>query len=50
MKWFYRHIPHFKGINTYDERDLHLNNWWHYLFDYYGALDREAELRAEIGK
>ncbi len=50
MKWFYRHIPHFEGINTYDERDLHLNNWWHYLFDYYGALEKEAALRAEIGK
>ena len=50
MKWFYRHIPHFKGINTFDEDDLHLNNWWHYLFDYYGALDYEAELRAQIGK
>ena len=50
MKWFYSHIPHFKGINTYDPRDLHLNNWWHYLFDYYGALEYEAELRAQIGK
>ena len=50
MKWFYRHVPHFKGINTFDEDDLHLNNWWHYLFDYYGALEYEAGLRAEIGK
>ena len=50
MKWFYSHVPHFKGINTYDEGDLHLNNWWHYLFDYYGALELEAQLRAEIGK
>lgn len=50
MKWFYRHIPHFKGINTFDEGDLHLNNWWHYLFDYYGALEEEKRLRSEIGK
>ena len=50
MKWFYRHVPHFKGLNTFDEGDLHLNNWWYYLFDYYGALEHEAELRAQIGK
>ena len=50
MKWFYRHIPHFKGLNTYDKRDLHLNNWWHYLFDYYGALQYEARLRDELDK
>ena len=50
MKWFYRHVPHFKGINTFDEGDLHLNNWWYYLFDYYGALDYEARLREQIGK
>ena len=50
MKWFYRHIPHFKGLNTFDADDLHLNNWWHYLFDFYGALDYENELRSQIGK
>lgn len=48
MKWFFSHIPHFKGINTHDPNDLHLNNWWYYLFDYYGALDYEARLQREI--
>ena len=48
MKWFFSHIPHFEGINTFDKRDLHLNNWWHYLFDYYGALEREAALRSQL--
>ena len=50
MKWFYSHVPHFQGSNTFDERDLHLNNWWHYLFDYYGALEKEAQLREEYEK
>lgn len=48
MKWFYKHIPHFEGINTYDPRDMHMNNWWPYLFDYYGALEMEAELKAKL--
>ena len=48
MKWFYSHIPHFKGINTYDGEDLHLNNWWYYLFDYYGAVDYEKRLQREL--
>ena len=48
MKWFYEHIPHFKGINTYDSNDLHLNNWWYYLFDYYGAVEYEKRLQREL--
>lgn len=48
MKWFLGHIPHFKGINTYDQNDLHLNNWWYYLFDYYGAKDYETHLQREL--
>ena len=48
MKWFYSHVPHFKGINTYDGEDLHLNNWWYYLFDYYGAVDYEKRLQREL--
>lgn len=49
MKWFFGHVPHFQGLNE-AENDLHLNNWWHYLFDFYGALEVEASLRANIGK
>ena len=48
MKWFYKHVPHFKGINTHDPNDLHLNNWWYYLFDYYGAVEYEKRLQREI--
>lgn len=48
MEFFFSHIPHFKGLNTYDPDDLHLNNWWHYLFDYYGAKEYEARLQREI--
>jgi hypothetical protein len=48
MKWFYKHIPHFKGINTHDPNDLHLNNWWYYLFDYYGAVEYEQRLQREL--
>ena len=48
MKWFYEHIPHFKGINTHDSNDLHLNNWWYYLFDYYGAVEYEKRLQREL--
>ena len=48
MKWFFSHIPHFKGINTHDPKDLHLNNWWHYLFDYYGAVEYEQRLQREL--
>lgn len=48
MKWFFSHIPHFKGINTHDSNDLHLNNWWHYLFDYYGAVEYEQRLQRDL--
>lgn len=48
MKFFLTHIPHFKGINTHDPNDLHLNNWWYYLFDYYGAKDYETKLQREL--
>ena len=48
MKWFYKHVPHFKGINTLDGNDLHLNNWWYYLFDYYGAVEYEKRLQREL--
>ena len=48
MEFFLSHIPHFKGINTYDPNDLHLNNWWYYLYDFYGAKEYEARLQREI--
>lgn len=42
MCWWYRHIPHFKGIN---KADGHLNNWWRYVVDYNAALKYEAKLK-----
>ena len=48
MEFFFSHIPHFKGLNTYDSEDLHLNNWWLYLFDYYGAKELEAKLQRDL--
>ncbi|WP_262245284.1 hypothetical protein [Parapedobacter soli] len=44
MCWWYRHIPHFKGLN---KADGHLNNWWHYVVDYNDALRMEEQLRNE---
>ena len=46
MMWYFSHLPHFKGLNTIDPNDLHLNNWWHYVVNYNEALEKEAELRA----
>ena len=43
MLWYHGHLPHFKGICP---RDGHLNNWWHYLVDYNGAMRYEAELKS----
>lgn len=42
MCWWYRHIPHFKGLN---KADGHLNNWWRYVTDYNAAMNEEAKLK-----
>lgn len=42
MCWWYRHLPHFKGLN---KNDGHLNNWWRYVVDYNDAMRKEAELK-----
>lgn len=47
MTWWYRHVPHFAGINP---RDGHLNNWWHYVVDYNAAVKLEAQLNAKAAK
>ena len=44
MKWYFSHLPHFKGINP-DPNDLHLNNWWYYVVDYNAARRYERELQ-----
>src|SRR6218665_100372 len=40
MCWWYRHIPHFAGIN---KQDGHLNNWWRYVADYNDAIKSEKK-------
>lgn len=47
MKWYFGHIPHFKGINTLDEEDLHLNNWWYYIVAYNKAVRYERDLQMQ---
>ena len=42
MSWWYRKFPHFEGLNQEDQK---LNNWWHYLVDYEGALELEENLK-----
>lgn len=44
MTWWYRHIPHFAGLN---KSDGHLNNWWRYVVDYTAAMKYESELKAK---
>lgn len=44
MKWYFKHIPHFKGLCP---RDGHLNNWWHYIVDYNAAMVQERRLANE---
>ena len=34
LRWWYAHIPRFKGVT-----DGVLNNWWHYFYDYEGAVE-----------
>ncbi len=41
MRWWFAHIPHFKGVH-----DGILNNWWWYALDYYEALRRAEQLTA----
>jgi len=48
MKWFYGHVPHFAGVNTVDQNDYHLNNWWYYFIDYTAAKAYEQKLLREI--
>ena len=42
MMWYFSHLPHFKGLN---KKDGTLNNWWHYIVDWNGALEKVEELK-----
>lgn len=41
MSWWFRHLPHFQGINS---KDGHLNNWWYYVVDFNAAMKQEQNL------
>jgi len=45
MKWYFGHLPHFKGICP---RDGHLNNWWHYIVDYNEAIRLEEQQKSPL--
>lgn len=47
MSWWFRHLPHFEGIN---EEDGHLNNWWYYAVDYNAAMQKEKQLKNKVDK
>jgi hypothetical protein len=34
LRWWYDHLPRYKGVT-----DGVLNNWWHYVLDYEGAVE-----------
>ena len=48
MKFYFSHIPYFKGLNTFKPGDRHLNNWWYYIVDYNNAMKEERRLRNEL--
>ncbi len=37
MRWWYSHLPRFVGVT-----DGILNNWWHYIVDFEGAVEEAA--------
>jgi len=39
MRWWYRHLPHSDGVTKGV-----LNNWWHYWYDYEGAVELAEKL------
>jgi hypothetical protein len=41
MMWYFSHLPHFKGLDNHGK----LNNWWHYIMDWNGALEQEKLLK-----
>lgn len=45
MKWWYQHLPRYEGIT-----DSVLNNWWHYIVDYEGAVEQANKLLTAVYK
>lgn len=41
LKWWYNHLPRFTGVY-----EGILNNWWHYIVDYEGAVALATQLSA----
>jgi hypothetical protein len=40
MRWWFNHVPRYKGIT-----EGVLNNWWHYMIDFEGAVELARSLR-----
>lgn len=43
LRWWYRHLPHADGVTQGI-----LNNWWHYWYDYEGAVELAKELSSDV--
>ncbi|MCK4578725.1 MAG: T9SS type A sorting domain-containing protein, partial [Candidatus Marinimicrobia bacterium] len=42
MRWWFSHLPRFTGVT-----DGILNNWWHYIVDYEGAVEKALSIDGE---
>jgi hypothetical protein len=39
LRWWYGHLPRYQGVT-----DSVLNNWWHYIVDFEGAVELAKQL------
>ena len=44
MRWWFSHLPRYTGVT-----DGVLNNWWYYVVDYEGAIERAEQLMSIDG-
>jgi len=45
MRWWFSHLPRFVGVT-----DGILNNWWHYIVDFEGAVEEAARQSTKVDK
>ncbi len=43
MRWWFNHLPRYEGVT-----DSVLNNWWHYIVDYEGAVEQAKRLLTKV--
>ncbi|MDZ7331737.1 MAG: T9SS type A sorting domain-containing protein [candidate division KSB1 bacterium] len=43
MRWWFNHLPRYEGVT-----DSMLNNWWHYIVDYEGAVEQAKRLLTKV--